>query len=121
MSVGQWAQTAKKIGFDGFDISIAFVKNHTPAYLRELKTEIKQAGLPLVMATTYPDFTHPDSLQRERELEYVRRDIAICSELGAKYLRVLAGQAHPGIAVAEGIKLAIEGLRQSSVTAGNTM
>jgi sugar phosphate isomerase/epimerase len=117
MTVRQWAQTAKETGYDGFDISMAFIKNHTPTYLKELKADIAQSGLPLVMAAAYPDFTHPDPLQRDRELDYLRRDIALCSELGAKYLRVLAGQAHPGMVIAQGVKLAIEGLRQSSEAA----
>ena len=70
------------------------------------------------MVTAYPDFTHPDRLQREREFEYLRRDIALSSEIGAKYLRVLAGQAHPGVTVDEGIDLAVENLRKSVPVAG---
>ena len=71
----------------------------------------------MVMATTYPDFTHPDPLQRMREMEYLRRDIALCSELDIMFLRVLAGQAHPGMDIEQGTKLAIEGLRRSSKVA----
>lgn len=115
--VGQWAADAKAIGLEGFDISMAFIKNHTPTYLKGLKQEIAQVGLPIVMATTYPDFTHPDAMQREREMEYLRRDIALCSELDVMYLRVLAGQAHPAMSIPEGTKLAVEGLRQSDVIA----
>jgi sugar phosphate isomerase/epimerase len=33
------------------------------------------------------------------------------------YLRVLAGQAHPSMSIPEGIKLAVEGLRQSDIIA----
>jgi len=47
------------------------------------------------MITTYPDFTHPCATQREREIEYLRNDIAVASQLNAKFLRVTAGQAHP--------------------------
>ena len=114
ISLKQWAQDAKKAGLDGIDVSMAFFKNHTPTYLSTVKEEIREVGLPIVMATTYPDFTHPDPMQREREMEYLRRDIALCSELDVMFLRVLAGQAHPGMEIEEGTKLAIEGLRQSS-------
>ena len=117
MSIKDWAQKAKAAGLDGIDISMAFIKNHTPAYLNGLKRDLREAGMPVVMATTYPDFTHPDYLQREREMEYLRRDIALCSELGVLYLRVLAGQAHPGIAIDRGIALAVSGLKNSAVIA----
>jgi hypothetical protein len=40
--VGQWASDARAIGLDGIDISMAFIKNHTPTYLKGLKQEIAQ-------------------------------------------------------------------------------
>jgi sugar phosphate isomerase/epimerase len=60
------------------------------------------------MMTTYPDFTHPDKTQRERELAYLKADVALCSEIGIKYLRILAGQAHPETTVDEGIASVLE-------------
>ena len=95
MTLSEWACTAKKIGYDGIDISIMFLKNRTPTYLKSLKEELGEIGIPIVMMTTYPDFTHPCPLQRERELLYLKGDVALCSELGIQYLRILAGQAHP--------------------------
>lgn len=118
ISVKQWALDAKSAGLDGIDISMAFLKNHTPTYITGIKDDLEETEMPIIMATTYPDFTHPDSLQREREMEYLRRDIALCSELGVEFLRVLAGQAHPGMGVEEGTKLAIEGLKKSDLIAG---
>ena len=113
MSVPQWAAEAKRIGYDGFDISAMFVRGHTPTYLGPLKKAIEQVGLPIAMMTTYPDFTHPDPIQRAREFEYLRYDIAIASELGAENLRVLAGQAHPEMGVEQGIALAIDNIRRA--------
>ena len=87
MDIIDWAREAKRIGFDGIDISIAFLKNRTPVYLGELKRKLKETGIPVVMMATYPDFTHPDQMQRDRELLYLQSDIALASELGIKYLR----------------------------------
>ena len=95
MSMTDWAAEAKKIGYDGFDVSIMFLKFRTQTYLKQLKAELRQAGIPLVMMTTYPDLTNPDPLQREREMQYLKADVALSSELNVKYLRILAGQAHP--------------------------
>jgi sugar phosphate isomerase/epimerase len=105
MDIPEWAREAKRLGFDGFDISVMFLKNRTPAYLVALKKELAEIGLPPVMMTDYPDFTHPNPLQRERELAYLTSDVALCSELGVKYLRILAGQAHPGMGIEEGVDL----------------
>lgn len=110
----EWAREAKRIGLDGIDISIVHVKNHTPAYLNKLKERLEREEVPVVMATTYPDFTHPSREQRERELDYLKRDIALCDELGIMYLRVLAGQAHPGLSREGGVRHAIDYLKRAN-------
>ena len=117
LDIGKWGEAARDIGFDGFDISTLFIKNHTPTYLDETKKRIAAAGIPLVMVTTYPDFTHPDAKQRAREAVYLERDMAVTAELGGRYLRVLAGQAHPGVERKRGVDLAVEGLRKAAVAA----
>lgn len=114
LDIGQWAGIARDAGFDGFDISTMFIKNHTPTYLSEVKRQIGDAGIPLVMVTAYPDFVHPDAAQRKREEAYLSRDMAVAAELGGRYLRVLAGQAHPGVGRAEGVARAVEGLRKAA-------
>ena len=114
MDIGAWARMAAELGLDAIDLSTMCLKNHTPAYLRQVRCDIESAGMPLAMVTTYPDFTHPDSIQRERELEYLRRDIALSSELRAKYLRIVAGQAHPDTPIEAGIGWVIENFRRAS-------
>ena len=74
-------KNAKRMGLDAAGISTAMLKEHTPVYLNRVNRLIDEVGIPIAMASAYPDFTHPDALQRERELEYLRRDIAMCSEL----------------------------------------
>jgi sugar phosphate isomerase/epimerase len=113
MTIIEWAELGKKIGLDGVDISLLFFENHCPGYLGKLIKALEKAAMPLIMATTYPDFTHPDVLQRRRELDYLRRDIALSSQLQIRYLRVLAGQAHPSTGRSDGIKWAGENLSRA--------
>ena len=113
MTIKEWMKIGRECGLDGVDISMVFLENHTPVYLKSLKEQKKELDTEIIMATTYPDFTHPDLMQRERELEYLHRDIAVCSDLGIRYLRVLAGQAHPDTSRTEGIKWAIEYLKKA--------
>jgi sugar phosphate isomerase/epimerase len=112
-----WAKIARETGFDGFDISVMHIKNHTPTYLGPLKKQIAEVGIPVVMVSSYPDFTNPDASQRQREAAYLEYNMAVAAELGGKYLRVLAGQAHPGVGREEGIARAVEGLRHATTTA----
>ena len=116
MSIKEWMKIGRECGLNAVDISMVFLENHTPTYLNSIKEQKKALDTEIIMATTYPDFTHPSQMQRERELEYLRRDIAVCSDLGIRYLRVLAGQAHPGTRRDEGIKWAIEYLRKAEPT-----
>ena len=118
MTIRDWAEAAKRIGYDGIDISLLMITGHTQTYLDSVRRDLDSVGIPVIMATTYPDFTHPDPKQRLREADYLMRDIAICDQLGIRYLRVLAGQNHKGIGMEQGITLAAEYLRQTAAEAG---
>jgi sugar phosphate isomerase/epimerase len=108
MSVKEYAQLCKSLDLDGFDLGIILIKNHTPVTINSLKRDMIETGIDLAMITTYPDFTHPDAMQREREFEYLRHDIALASALGAKFLRITAGQAHPEMPISKGIDLVVD-------------
>ena len=114
MTIQAYARFCKSIGLDAFDIGLILLKNHTPKYIREIRNDIAEVGIPLLMVTTYPDFTHPDSLQREREFDFLVHDIALASAVGASYLRVTAGQAHPETREADGIAWAVDYLRKAA-------
>jgi sugar phosphate isomerase/epimerase len=101
-------------GLDTIDLSIMFIKSHTPVHIKTLIDELESEGMRIAMIATYPDFSNPDSLQRERELAYLERDIALSSNLGAKYLRIVEGQAHPSTPVKEGINWVIENFKRIS-------
>ncbi len=103
MDIPCWASSGVTGGLDGVDISTHFFKNHSPAHLAPIIKSLKTIKTPIVMVVSYPDFTHPDPVQREREFAYLCSDIALSSELGARYVRVLAGQAHPHIRRSESV------------------
>ena len=114
ISIREYARFCKSLGLDGFDLGIILLKNHTPRYIDQFKKEIGEEGIPLIMVTTYPDFTHPDELQREREFDFLVHDIALASAVGAKYLRVTAGQAPPATSEEDGVSWAIEYLKRAA-------
>ena len=59
----------------------------------------------------------PRSGTKKTERLYSQADIAVASELGASYVRVFAGQKHPGTKRKENVKRAIEGLLQANESA----
>ena len=103
MTLLDWAEIGKNAGLDGIDLSIVLLRNHTPVYIEQVARDFQDAGIEVVMITTYPDFTHPDRKQRRREFEYLRHDIALTANLGAPYLRIVSGQAHPQTEVRQGV------------------
>jgi sugar phosphate isomerase/epimerase len=117
IKVSEYAKLCKSIGLDGFDLGMILLKNHTPRYIDEFNHEVRGENIPLVMLTTYPDFAHPNSLQREREFDYLVHDIALASAVHAKFLRVTAGQRHPGTNQEKAIRWVVENLKKAAIVA----
>jgi len=114
MSIREWALQGVQVGLDGVDLSVLFLKSRTPDYVSKVRREIEETGIRVAMLTTYPDFTHPDPKERERELAKLQDDIVAASRLGADLLRVTAGQAHPGVSRRDGIEWAVNGLTRAT-------
>ena len=110
MSILDWAQMGASLGLDGIDLSILFVKDHSPGALSKMRQEIEDEGMRVAMITSYPDFTHPDRNQRQKELALEQQVVKVAKTLGAELVRVTAGQAHPETGIADGIEWAVEGL-----------
>ncbi len=114
LTIREYAEFCKSIGLDAFDLGLILLKNHTPKYIDQIKRDIQQAGIPLAMVTTYPDFTHPDAFQREREFDFLVHDMALSSAVGAKFLRITAGQAHPETSIDDGIAWTVDYFRKAA-------
>lgn len=114
MSIKEYATICKDLQLDAFDLGLILLKNHTPKYIHQIRKDIVEVGIPLAMVTTYPDFTHPDPLQREREFDFLAHDMALASAIGAKFLRITAGQAHPETSEDDGIAWTVEYFKKAA-------
>jgi sugar phosphate isomerase/epimerase len=110
LTLAGWFNLAGRLGLDGADISVAHLASREVDYLSELRHQAEAAGVQIVMLVSYSDFTQPEAEERRRQLEVLKLNIETAAHLGASFLRVTAGQAHPGVARAEGIAWAVEGL-----------
>lgn len=119
MSIAQWARLAQDCGADGYDVSTLFWRSHTPSYIDAVRAELDalDVRIPPNMVCCYPDFTNPDPLERERQMEYLRRDIALASAFGFRYMRITAGMAHPGIDFEATCQLVAEQFAQAAEVA----
>lgn len=117
MTIEQWARIGRKYGLKYIDLPNWAFRSHMPSYLRQQKAILDAVGVSVGSVGTHSDLTNPDSVQRKRELDYLRRDIALASEMGAEYVRVTDGQAHPGLTTEQGLDYASEGLAKAKQTA----
>jgi sugar phosphate isomerase/epimerase len=119
MSVAEWARMGAELKLDAVDLSILFLPDRTLEAAAVIRRQVESAGTHVTMLTTYPDFTHPDPAQRARELDQEVQAVRLASALGAGFIRVTAGQAHPETSVKEGITWAAHGLSCLVEAAGN--
>ena len=109
-SLNDWFQLAADLGLDGADVSVAHLASCETAYLDGLAAQARAAGVQIAMLVTYSDFTHPQAAERARQIDEVHEFIGAAARLGASFVRVTAGQAHPGVELAQGTEWAVAGL-----------
>ena len=119
MSVAEWARMGAGLRLDAVDLSILFLPERSEKAAETIRSQVEAEGISITMLTTYPDFTHPDSAQRKKELEMEIEAVHLAKSLGAQLIRVTAGQAHPETSIKDGIVWATEGLSRLAETAGN--
>lgn len=112
-SVADWIDLASELGLDGVDFSIKFFPDRNDGKISTIRTNLIKCDLEACMIACYSDFTHPDKTKRIQELQDIKTDIRLAKELGAKFVRVTAGQKHPGIKHEDGIRWVIEGFRHA--------
>ena len=112
LTIPEWAEIAAASGVDGIDLSTMYITERSPAGLAQLRSQIESTGVRVNMISTYPDFTHPDAAQRAREVALEQEAVEVAAAIGANFVRVTAGQAHPKTGVEEGIAWAADGMRQ---------
>jgi len=110
MTVKKWIELASTLGIDGLEFYSGFLRDDE-AFLNEVKASLEQNGLAMPMMCCSPDFTVPDPLQLEREVERERKMIRITSFFGGSYCRVLSGQRRPGLARKDGIAQVVRVLK----------
>lgn len=98
LSLTEWASFGKKVGLDAIDLNILCISALDNDQIVKLREELSR---PVLMVTTYSDFTNPEEEGRQAAIAKAKQDIERSSLLGAKYIRLTAGQRYPGYSDAQ--------------------
>ncbi len=109
-TLADWFRFAAQLGLDGADVSVVHLASVEAAYLQTLRGQATDEGIEIAMLVTYADFTHPDGAERAAQVDELRRYIDVAAALGTPYIRVTAGQAHPGLERTAALEWAVAGL-----------
>jgi sugar phosphate isomerase/epimerase len=111
MSIEEWIAFAASLDLDGLDFGQAWFRERRPAAIAAVRQRVEDAGLRPCLLRCAPDFTHPDPARRRAEVDEMRAMIDLARALGGAMVRVVAGQAHPGVRRAEGVGWVCDALR----------
>lgn len=108
MQLSEWIELAVKLDIDGLEWYAGFLEMNDEKNWLKFRRQVEDHGKEIPMMCCSPDFTHPDTAFRKKEIEKEKRWIDMTHVLCGSYCRVLSGQKRPGLSVDEGVKLAAD-------------
>jgi sugar phosphate isomerase/epimerase len=110
MTVFEWIELAATLGVDGLEFYSGFLEDDE-AFLEKVKVALEKHNLAMPMLCCSPDFTQPDPLLLQAEIEREKRMIAITAFFGGRFCRVLSGQRRPELTREKGVAQVVRVLR----------
>ncbi|WP_149303105.1 sugar phosphate isomerase/epimerase family protein [Pareuzebyella sediminis] len=106
MKVSEWIDLAVELKVDGLEWYSGFLEMEDRTHWSKFREQVEKHGKTIPMLCCSPDFTHPDPVFRQREIEKQKHWIEMAHELGGSFCRVLSGQRRPELSMDEGVELA---------------
>jgi len=110
MKVTEWIELASTLDVQGLEWYAGFLEMADEKNWGRFRREVENTGKVIPMMCCSPDFTHPDSIFRSKEIAKQKRWIDMTCALGGSYCRVLSGQRRPELSIEEGVRLAVESI-----------
>ena len=111
MTLLEWIELAATLGVDGLEFYSGFLNNDS-RFLAEAKSALTRHNLKMPMLCCSPDFTQPDPVLLQGEIEREKQMIELTAFFGGQYCRVLSGQRRPGLDRGEGVAQVVCVLKQ---------
>jgi sugar phosphate isomerase/epimerase len=102
MTVFDWIELAATLGVEGLEFYSGFLRDDE-TFLKQVKVALEKHSLTMPMLCCSPDFTEPDPVLLQKEIERERQMIAIAAFLGGGFCRVLSGQRRPELKREDGV------------------
>jgi sugar phosphate isomerase/epimerase len=109
----EWLRQAATLGAEGVEHYDGFFKSLDEVGVAPVRRTLEETGQISSLLCFSPDFTHPDSGERQRQVERQKTAIDLCGMLGIRHCRTLSGQRYPGMTRRDGIERTVEGIRRS--------
>jgi sugar phosphate isomerase/epimerase len=108
-----WIRSAAALGGEGLEHYDGFFRSYDETDVYPVLDAMAATGQVSSMLCFSPDFTHPEAVERRRQVERQQAAIDLAVRLGTRFCRTLSGQRRPGLSRREGIARTIEGLVRS--------
>jgi sugar phosphate isomerase/epimerase len=108
-----WLRQAATLGAEGIEHYDGFFRTLDAAGVEPARRVLQETGQASSMMCFSPDFTHPDAVERQRQVQRQKTAIDLSLMLGIRHCRTLSGQRYPGMSRREGIDRTVEGIRRS--------
>ena len=110
LSFHELAGLCAKLGLSAIDLGVTLLGDQKKIRLIDIRYQIEEAGIRIAGIMAYPDFTNPDHIQRNKEMDILKHNLETAAILGAEFVRITAGQNHKGLSREKGIELAVNGI-----------
>jgi sugar phosphate isomerase/epimerase len=110
MTVFEWIDLAATLGVDGLEFYSGFLEDDA-RFLSAVKAALEKHNLAMPMLCCSPDFTQPDPVLLQAEIEREKRMIEITAFFGGRFCRVLSGQRRPELTREKGVAQVVKVLR----------
>jgi sugar phosphate isomerase/epimerase len=94
MTLLEWIELGATLGVEGLEFYSGFLEDNE-SFLESVRAALAQRNLSMPMLCCSPDFTQPDPLLLQREIDREKRMIEITAFFGGRFCRVLSGQRRP--------------------------
>ena len=118
MNLVEWIYDAVNLGAEGIEHYDGFFKSSRYQDVEPVLQALNETNQITSMLCFSPDFTHPDPVERQRQLERQKNAIDLTVMLRTRYCRTLSGQDYKGMSRTEGIKRTVNCISKSLVYAG---
>ena len=92
-----WIRSAPALGGEGLEHYDGFFRSYDETDVYPVLDAMAATGQVSSMLCFSPDFTHPEAVERRRQVERQQAAIDLAVRLGTRFCRTLSGQRRPGL------------------------